>query len=502
MKTLKFLSLVAILLTVSFIYFHQYRPNIPSYIHSTSSGKAAAPVHHTTPYIHLTTGRMEAPKHHTKPYIQPTTGRMEALADHTKSYIQPTTGRMEAPTHHQIPSTHPASNHEKFPYFKDIPDMTLTVRMSSTAQKLLEYFYCTMLRSLTLYWSSQLGNLGLILDKESKEDHKFAENLQKYQDQLGVNISVYYEPLPTNKRVLTVSKYRSRGYNRQLYSSFIMDKFISTPIVAWIDTDGKFTTPVTRDNILTGNKLRVKGMNTFQYSWIGHWDNCAEKMIGKRMPSDFMTFFPVYIWRDTITNCRNYILKYLNVSTWEEAYIQVGSQDSGIMSPVNIIMTYAYYFEKGRYDWHIDIGNVDLKKYNKLHLIPGHELTSPDLTPDFHVTLHDKYYKDDKNKVNRQAYCAAVDNTVLNMEQNIKQMCEPFKTNVMWVLFEFCNKVRQEHLTTWCKNKNKYCSSMIKEHYVKTRQLVNKGVYNLDLKKFKMVEEAANFHKIKCQPFL
>ncbi|KAK6174852.1 hypothetical protein SNE40_013421 [Patella caerulea] len=447
--------------------------------------------------------------HHYMAYICPTCndhvdsmGHVAPIS-HGVSNIRLTTDVEKVPVRHPVSSIQPTTSRKTVSHFKDVPDMTLTVRMSSNVASLLNFFFCTMLRSLTLYWSGQLGNLGLILDKESQEDHKFAENIQKYQKQLGINMSFYYEPLPKNKRVLTVVKGRSHGYNRQLYSSFIMDKFISTPIVAWIDTDGKFTTPVARDNILTGNKLRVKGMDTFQYSWLKSWNRFTERMIGKPMPSDFMTYFPVYIWRDTITNCRNYILKYLNVSTIEEAYIQVGSQEpTAPVSSVNIIMTYAFYFEKERYDWHIDIGNVDLQKYNKLHLIPGHELTSPDLTPDFHVTLHDKYYKDDKNIVNRQAYCAAVNNTVLNMEHNIKQMCEPFKTNEMWVLFEFCNKVKQEHLTTWCKNKNKHCSSMIKEHYDKTRQLVNKGVYNLDLKKLTLVEEAAKFHNVKCQPFM
>ncbi|KAK6174851.1 hypothetical protein SNE40_013420 [Patella caerulea] len=447
--------------------------------------------------------------HHHMAYIWPTynghVGTMGHVApiSHGVSNIQPTTDVKKAPLRHSVSSIQPTTSRKTVSHFKDVPDMTLTVRMSSNVASLLNFFFCTMLKSLTLYWSGQLGPLGLILDKDSQDDHKFAENLQKYQEQIGINMSFYYEPLPINKRVLTVAKGRSHGYNRQLYSSFIMDKFISTPIVAWIDTDGKFTTPVARDNILTRNKLRVKGMDTFQYSWLKSWNRFTEQMIGKPMPSDFMTFFPVYIWRDTITNCRNYILKYLNVSTIEEAYIQVGSlEPTAPVSSVNIIMTYAFYFEKERYDWHIDIGNVDLQKYNKLHLIPGHELTSSDLTPDFHVTLHDKYYKDDKNIVNRQAYCAAVNNTVRNLEHNIKQMCEAFKTNEMWVLFEFCNKVKQEHLTTWCKNKNKHCSSMIKEHYDKTGQLVNKGVYNLDLKKLKVVEEAAKFHNVECQPFL
>ncbi|XP_050419161.1 uncharacterized protein LOC126832440 [Patella vulgata] len=415
--------------------------------------------------------------------------------------IQPGCRMKAAPVQDRMSFINQTTNRMTISHFKDVPDMTLTIRMTAKPG-LLFFFFCALLRSLTLYWPSQLSHLGVILDKESELDHKFAKSLRKYQEQLGINMSFFYEPLPQDERVLTAAKPHSRGYNRQLYSSFIMDKFISTPIVALIDTDVKFTTPVTRENILNGNKLRVKGLYMFHHVWLKTWDTFTEKMIGKPMPTDFMTFFPMYIWRDTITNCRNHILKYVNVSTIEEAYIKIGSQLTGSMSPSNIFMTYAFYFEKERYDWHIDIGNGNLKKYNKLHLLPGHELTSVDMIPDLHVALHAKTHHDAENIVNRQAYCAAVDGTVLTVEQKIKQMCEPFKGHVMWVLFEFCNRNKQDHLTTWCKAKNNSCESMIREHYTNTRQLVNKGVYNLDLKKIKVVEEAAKLHAITCRPFL
>ncbi|KAK6166866.1 hypothetical protein SNE40_023477 [Patella caerulea] len=482
MKTVKLYVVVTILGTAGFM--------LSLHMNSTSSDKTAL-VHQLMSNIHQTTSGKAALVHQLMSNIHSTTSIKKVPAHHGISNTNQTTSHKTAPVHRM-------TDH----HFKDVPDMTLTVRMSSKA-KLLQYFYCTMLRSLTLYWSNHLGNLGVILDKESEDDHKFAENIQKYQEKLGINIKIYYEPLPKNKRVLTGVKSSPSGYNRQLYSSFIMDKFISTPIVAWIDTDSKFTTPVTPQNIISGKKIRVKGMNTFQHFWVRRWDKLTEQMIGKRMPSDFMTYFPVYIWRDTIINCRNYILKYVNVSTIDEAFIKVGSKDSVMcMSPVNTIMTYAFYFEKERYDWHIDIRNVNLHNYTKLHKIPDHKLTSTDMSPDLHVTLHDKYYKDDQNIVNRQAYCAAVNNTVLKMEQDTQKMCEPFKTKVMWVLFEFCNTPGKEQLTAWCKNKDKQCRSMIKEHYDNTRQLVNKGVYNLDLKRIKAVEEAANFHKIKCPSFL
>ncbi|KAK6182244.1 hypothetical protein SNE40_009971 [Patella caerulea] len=392
--------------------------------------------------------------------------------------------------------------------FYGVPEMTLTVRLTSTpgpnrppsSPNILNYFYCTLLRSATLYWSSQLGNVGIILDEDNPKDHEFAAGLVKHQTKIGINFSIYYEPLPPNLQVLTASRGDTKGYNRQLYSSFLMDNLIKTPVVAWIDADAKFITPVTRDNIMKGYKLRVKGKDTFVNDWVRRWDKTTKRMVGKPMPSDFMTYFPVYIWRDTITNCRNHIIKYMNVSTIEEAYMKAVAQDYS--SPVNIIMTYAYYFEKDRYDWHIDIGSLDLQIYNKVHLTTGYELQPTDITRDLHVALHDKYYLDTTNKINRHAYCTAINETVINMDAAIRRMCQPFKGIVMWSLFEFTtHKPLIEHLTTWCRNQNIECVSLINEHFKNTAKLINNGVYDLDLNKVKSVEIAAKEMNIQCKAF-
>ncbi|KAK6179379.1 hypothetical protein SNE40_011758 [Patella caerulea] len=376
--------------------------------------------------------------------------------------------------------------------------MTLTIRTTSNPG-FLKFLFCTLLRTVSIYWSKHLGNVAIILDEESVHNQQLENTLKAYQEKMGINFDFYHESLPKDARVLKAFPKAPAGYNRQLYSSFIMDTFIKTPVIAWTDTDSKFITPVTMENIFNGNKLRVKGMDSSVYhDWFQSWDTTTRRMIGKPMMSDFMTYFPVYIWRDTITNCRNYILKYMNVTDIEQAYIVASS--GVFLSPVNVIMSYAYYFEREKYDWHLDIFSTNLPEYNKLHLAAGHELNPSHLTPDLHVTLHDKYYKDPKQNINIRAYCSAIRNTTDSSDSNIKSKCQEYKDTVMWPLYEF--ETRRNHLNSWCKGNNLECVSLINKHYDCVRKLIKDGIYLLDLGNVKAVETAAFAQNITCKPFL
>ncbi|ESO88964.1 hypothetical protein LOTGIDRAFT_154033 [Lottia gigantea] len=249
-------------------------------------------------------------------------------------------------------------------YFDGLPSITLTIRTSSQP-RLLPFLYCTALRTAVLYWSQDIGSIGIILDKESNEDVKMAKSLKSHQETMGINFEIYYEALPHDPTIFTRIGRRFPGYNRQIFSSFLLDLFIETDVIAWTDTDGKFTSPVTKDNIVNNGKLRAKGMDTFKYT-IG-WSQLTERMIGHPMISDFMTYFPVYIWTDTVKNCRKHILKHMNVTSLETAFMKTGP--GGDLSPVNVIMTYAYYFEHDKYDWHLDLRRKSLDVYNKKHYI-------------------------------------------------------------------------------------------------------------------------------------
>ena len=99
-----------------------------------------------------------------------------------------------------------------------------------------------------------------------------------------------------------------------------------------------------------------------------------------------MIYFPVYIYRDTFTRCREYILKRFNSTDLEEVFPKFyetrGKAQWLEVSPVNIVLSYAWYFEKDRYDWSFEITS-NLTKYNKKfpkgHAI-GPEHTKPILS--------------------------------------------------------------------------------------------------------------------------
>ena len=88
-----------------------------------------------------------------------------------------------------------------------------------------------------------------------------------------------------------------------------------------------------------------------------------------------MTYFPVYIYRDTFTHCRHYILKRFSTSSFEEAFQKI-YHSNNLISPVNVVISYAWFFERDRYDWNLKICS-DLKSYNR-RLPVGHRITPQD----------------------------------------------------------------------------------------------------------------------------
>ena len=188
--------------------------------------------------------------------------------------------------------------------------LTLTFRMEAIP-KLLKLFFCDALRSAVLFWSPKLGPISVILNEESEADHRYADRLRRLEHELGFQFNFMYEPFPNDTTIL-ISK-RGQGYARQLWSSFFMDLYINESIVAWTDADAMFTTPVTPDNIFNGQRLRVVTYTIWRGVRGWGWDKSTELALGKKLVSNFMSYFPIYMWRDTITNCRNYIVKHLQV---------------------------------------------------------------------------------------------------------------------------------------------------------------------------------------------
>ena len=246
----------------------------------------------------------------------------------------------------------------------DIP-ITLFVRMAGKLPDHRHRYLCDLFRTTVLYWPSSYGKIVLVLDDEARQDHEFGDKIisetKKYFPDR--KLEVLYEALPKHRSTLNFpGSPKSPGYNRQLWSSFFIDLYSNDSVIAWMDTDAAFFTPVTKSSIFHGTKLRVLGTGcTFKFrSWVHIWARTTELALGLPFVVDSMTYFPVYIYRDTFTNCREHILKRFKTRNFEKAFRKFYN---GFISPVSVILSYAWYFERDRYDWNLEICD-DLSKYN------------------------------------------------------------------------------------------------------------------------------------------
>ncbi|XP_022111085.1 uncharacterized protein LOC110990400 [Acanthaster planci] len=337
--------------------------------------------------------------------------------------------------------------------------------------------------SAVLFWSPKLGPITLILDKESKADHKMAARLRKHEQELGFKFDIIFEPLPNDTTILR--SFRGRGYGRQLWSSFFMDLYVNASVIGWTDTDVLFTTPVTPENIFNGRRLRVLSFTrdkaALDRAHQLQWYESTKDAIGKEMVADFMSYFPAYVWRDTITNCRNHIMKHMMVSQFEDVFRKLYP-----ISPVNIIMNYAYHFEHNRYDWHLDF-NESLEAHNS-ELLPDVNVTVNDTFPDVHVAIHTN-----RSDALLQGYCVAK-----RYVGRQPTSCERFAESINFLMFEFTPA--KSHMKTWCspdKGRND-CIRRIEAHYQNFRKYYDAGWYDLDLGRVTALERAAKLEHVTC----
>jgi len=259
------------------------------------------------------------------------------------------------------------------------PSISLFVRMAGKLKEHRTRFFCDLFRTAVLFWPASFGKTVVVLDEESEQDHIFARNLtsqikQHFPDR---KLEVAFESLPKDASVLKFKGARkSPGYNRQLWSSFFIDLYTNDQIIAWMDTDVAFLAPVTKATIFNGSRIRILGSQcSMKIGWVRKWANATEIALGLPMVADFMTYFPVYIYRDTFTHCREYILKRFNASNFEETFQKI-YQGARLISPVSVVISYAWFFERDRYDWNLKICSK-LKSYNR-RLPIGHKISPQD----------------------------------------------------------------------------------------------------------------------------
>ena len=378
------------------------------------------------------------------------------------------------------------------------PKIELTLRVT-LRNDLLELILCDFLRSTVLFWSADYGDVVFILDERDKK-----KNFENKLNSLGLpnkfrcayEKDLYDRNLVENR---TKEAERPGGYGkmRTAYSSFIMDIYTDEEtIIAWTDSDTVFTIPVTEKSIFRNGKLIVKGNYLPDYHLFDKWRKTTLFALGLPMVSDFMSYFPAYVYAHTIKNCRQHIMKHLNTTTFEEAFVKMTEYDV-YFSPIVIVFSYAYYFEKDLYDWHLDIRHESLESYNKKMLPPKYPLLASDITPELHVTIHSKYYTPDIRPI-EQAICYS--QIYLGM-RNIPH-CDLFRNNTNLQLFMF--QYGKSHLFSWCEPgpKREHCKKLIDDRYKNWAKRYHKSKLQYNTSYIKVIDEFANKqYGINCYNF-
>ena len=389
-------------------------------------------------------------------------------------------------------------NH-KYKPTPNISSITLFVRMAGKLKEHRTRFYCDLFRTAVLFWPASFGKTVVVLDEESDQDHIFAKNLKSEINQHFPDrkLQVAFESLPKDASVLEFKGARkSPGYNRQLWSSFFIDLYTNDQIVAWMDNDVAFLTPVTIATIFNGSRIRILGSEcTMNISWVREWARVTEIALGLPMVADFMTYFPVYIYRDTFTHCREYILKRFNTSNFEEAFHKI-YHGGRLISPVSVVISYAWFFERDRYDWNLKLCS-ELKSYNT-RLPVGHKITpqdTEDILSQPQTAFHVPYAKEPLSPNIFNSYCL-----LHEAAGNPQAMCSNHSVSLddNFVLF-YHDLQRITPGKTPCigNKKTDHCLKVLDRHYKQVGLDIRKG-RKIQWKDFETVKTLANEAGIIC----
>ncbi|XP_046842832.1 uncharacterized protein LOC124436905 [Xenia sp. Carnegie-2017] len=385
------------------------------------------------------------------------------------------------------------------------PTISLLMRMSGKRKDHKTRFYCNMLKTILIFWPGWLGKTVIVLDAESNEDYTFAATLlnQTTEHFPDHSFEMKYEALPIDPTVLRFpGQKKPSGYNRQLWSSFFMDLYTDDDVIAWLDSDSPFLLPVTMSTIMPNGRVRILGTDcTMGISWVKSWAKSTRKAIGWPQVADFMTYFPVYLYRDTITNCRNHILKTFQTNNFEEAFKKFYHTGTGLLSPVNVIISYAWFFENNRYEWKIELCN-NLDQLNKR--LPHSKNIMKESTVDesqlltqpqtaYHGPLISKDFYANLIPI---SYCLSIK---FSRQEN---MCKKYSWSDVKQLFSLfksdMHSVRVEKQHPCVERKTQYCLEILKHHIKKVGVEIRENKRRMSWNDVTIVNSMAKSKGIIC----
>ena len=212
-----------------------------------------------------------------------------------------------------------------------------------------------LVSTMDLFVNRNIFKLVVVLDDESQMDHELGNELLKkcYAD------SVYYETLPPKHLELFQAlafPVLPWGYDRQQWSTFYMDLYSDADIIGVVDSDSTFTSYLTYENILTEDGrilLHAISPKTYWKTQLhitsdGDQYSNDKVALGFHCEWDLMCTnrMPMFFWKSTFINLRNYIAELYGVN-FDEAF-KIFSRKP--FCQFNILANYALKFEPEKYE--------------------------------------------------------------------------------------------------------------------------------------------------------
>ena len=174
-----------------------------------------------------------------------------------------------------------------------------------------------------------------------------------------------------------------------------------------------------------------------------------------------MITFPQLVYRDTVINTRKHIMKHLKTDDFEDAFRQFYVS---LISPVNIWMTYAWFHEHDRYEWHIKATVEKLQVHND-RLPEGHNIGPQHTVPSIIGNHHISDLKVFQPELMIPGYCMSLKATkeevpagCKNVTHGMERLCDYWETFFRYP-WPAANK--------WCKagKMDNCCHEAMVEHY-------------------------------------
>ena len=209
-----------------------------------------------------------------------------------------------------------------------------------------------------------------------------------------------------------------------------------------------------------------------------------------------MAYFPAYIYRDTFAHCREYILKRFNTSNFEKAFKQFYTSGQYI-SPVIIILNYAWYFERDHYAWNLQIC-TNLTQYNKR--LPSNHTVGPEhlvnILPVPQTAFHAPQMPNMDPYV-RGSYC-------LSNEAAGNSKCSNYSASLRnnFVLFVHdIVRLDMDIIPPQCSGAHvNGCLQVLERHYSQVSSEIKQHTRKMDWSDPETVDKLANEVQIVCLP--